>query len=159
MPFVGIIAENKDYETIKKMLSKKYIETGLIQINEKNIENIKNIKFDAIVINREMKSNREYLKRILENTKYLIINADIELKQENYKNIKLQIITYGFNTKATITASSITENSIMICTQRDIEGINQKKIEQQECNIKIQQNKFKNPYNVMIYFVINSIYR
>ena len=158
MPFVGVIAEYKDYETIKNMLAKKNLGIELMQIKEKNIQNIKNIKFDTILINKEIESNREYLKRILENAKYLIINSDIELKQDIYQDIKLQIITYGFNNKATITASSVTENSIIICAQRNIKGINQNQIEQQEYNIKTQQNKFKNSYNAMAYFAISSIY-
>ena len=130
-----------------------------MQIKEKNIENIKNIKFEAVLINQETKCNREYLKKILENSKYLVINSDIKLNQEDYKNIKLQIITYGFNGKATITASSITEDSIVMCAQRGIEGINQKKIVQQECNIKIKQKEFKSPYNIMAYFAISEIYK
>lgn len=158
MSFVGILAENKDYELIKNMIGKRKLGIDLLQIKEKSIENIKNIKFDTIVINKEMEKNKKYLKKILENTQYLVINSDLDLNQEDYQNVKLQIITYGFNSKATITASSVTDNNMIICVQRNIKGINKKDIEQQEYNIKMEQKNNKNPYNTMAYFAISQIY-
>ncbi len=159
MPFVGVVAENQDYETIKNMLTPNNLDIELIQIKESNIENIKNVKFDTVVINTEMHKNKKYLKKILENSNYLVINTDTVLNQTDYNDIELKIITYGFNNKATITTSSVTENAIILCTQREIEGIKEKTIEQQECNIKNKQKEFKKPYNAMAYFAISSIYK
>lgn len=159
LPFVGIIAENKDYEIIEKSIREDVLKIKLMQLKEDYIENIKNVKFDTIVVNKEVLNNKQYLKQILENSNYLVINSDINLNLKDYSNIKSRIITYGFNNKATVTASSVTENNIVICTQRNIEGINKKQIEQQESNIKREKNKFENPYNVMLYFIIHSIYK
>lgn len=159
IPFVGIIAENKDYEIIEKNIKEDNLKIKLMQLKEDYIENIKNVKFDTIILNKEVLSNKQYLKQILENSNYLVINSDIHLRLKDYSNIKSLIITYGFNNKATVTASSVTENNIVICTQRNIEGVNKKKIEQQESNIKSEKNKFKNPYNAMSYFIIYSIYK
>lgn len=159
MPFVGIVAENKDFEIIKKSLLEDNIRVELIQLKENYIENIKNVKFDAIVVNKQTINNKQYLKHILDNSNYLVINSDINLGLKDYNNIKSKIITYGFNNKSTVTASSITENNIVICTQRNIVGNNQKQIEQQESNIKKKQNEFKSPYNAMAYFIISSIYK
>lgn len=159
MSLVGVVAENKDFDILKKRISKENLPVDLVQIKDKSIENVKNIKFDTLIINKEIKSNKQYLKKILDNSKYLVINTDIDLTPKNYENIKLQIITYGFNTKATITASSVTENNIMLCTQRNIKCCDKKEIEQQECNIKTEQNEFKNAYNAMAYFAINCIYK
>ena len=158
MSFVGVLAENKDYELIKNMIGKRKLGIDLLQIKEKSIENIKNIKFDTIVINKEMEKNKKYLKKILENTQYLVINSDLDLNQEDYQNVKLQIITYGFNSKATITASSITDNNMIICVQRNIKVKNKNDIEQQEYNIKMEQKKNKSPYSTMAYFAISQIY-
>ena len=53
MAFIGVIAENKDEVNIKRILennlnaiNKKHT---IILINEKSIENIRNIKFDSIL--------------------------------------------------------------------------------------------------------------
>ena len=72
--------------------------------------------------------------KIISNSKYLILNADIELKLEVEENIELNIITFGFNTKATITASSV-EEDILICIQRNVRNIKNNLIEQQEIKI------------------------
>ena len=68
------------------------------------------------------------------------------------------IITYGFNSKATITISSIKEESTMLCIQRSIKGVNNNIIEEQEFNINIERNNVNKLYNVLVIFTILSIY-
>ena len=62
-------------------------------------------------------------------------NANLEV----LNNLNLLIITYGFNSKATFSVSSITENNIIICLQRIINDKN-KKIEPKEYSIEIEKN-------------------
>ena len=54
MLFVGVIGENKDYrllnKRIKKEISKFKEKLELIDIDDKSIDNLKNVKFDTIVI-------------------------------------------------------------------------------------------------------------
>ena len=54
MTFVGIISDNKSFQVLKENIGAQ--DYNLIQINNKSIDNIKNIKFEIIVINKELKS-------------------------------------------------------------------------------------------------------
>lgn len=138
MAFIGVISDSKSEKIISSILEEKLEKNNIIIIiNSKSVENLKNIKFETILIankNRIMEDNRESLNRIIQNSKYLILNADIELKIETEENINLNIITYGFNPKSTITASSVEEN-ILICIQRKLKDIRNNIIEQQEIKI------------------------
>ena len=65
---------------------------------------------------------------------------DIEVDIDIVNNLNLKIITYGFNSKSTFTVSSVTENSVIICLQRTILNIYDKKIEPQEYQLKNDKN-------------------
>lgn len=136
MPFIGIIADEKNEYFIKRsIISKLNIdEISVIIIREKNIDNIKNIRFETVIIDRKFK-NLEVLKKILETTKYIVINTDIIKNLYILENLESIVITYGFNSKATITASSVTDENSMICLQRTIDNIYGQKIEMQEIKI------------------------
>ena len=141
MPFIGIISEENVENCIRReILSKlKLRESNVLFIKEKSIENIKNIKFETIIILKQFKK-QEILKKILENATYVIINSDIVENLNLLENIKATIITYGFNSKATITASSVGEEEIMLCIQRTFKNKNGENIEEQEINILINEN-------------------
>ena len=128
---------------------KRYIKTkneNVVFINEKNIENIKNIKFKIIVLNKGI--DNKNIKNILLNAEYLILNSDINVKIDLIENLDLKVITYGFNSKSTVTASSVTEEEMLICVQRNIINIKGKKIEPQEINIEkdIMLDNYDNMY-------------
>ena len=106
MFFIGIVSEEKNEKHIKDILKQKIENENVVFINEKNIENIKNIKFKIIVLNKGI--DNKNIKNILLNAEYLILNSDINVKL--VENLNLKVITYGFNSKATVTASSITGN-------------------------------------------------
>ncbi len=163
MPFIGIVAKENDSNFIKNGLLKN---TGLnkfdvININLKSIQNIKNIKFDITVINEnieELLKSSKYLEDIINKSNYLIINSDKENNLKWLKNTKTNIITYGFNAKATITISSVKEENTMICIQRGFKSIDEKVIEEQEINIKLKKNNINKLYNVLVIFAILGIY-
>lgn len=136
MPFIGIIADEKKENIIRKgLVSKlKLKESSVLNIKEKNIENIKNVKFETVIIDRKFK-NLEMLKKVLTDAKYVVINTDTISNLNILEDLELTVITYGFNSKATITASSVTEESSLICLQRTIESIYSQKIEMQEIKI------------------------
>ena len=50
MILVGVVSDNKSFKTVKNNIRSQ--EINLIQINNNSIDNIKNIKFEIIVINR-----------------------------------------------------------------------------------------------------------
>ena len=135
MFFIGIISEEKNEKYIKEMLKHNINNSNVIFINEKNIDNIKNVKFKIIVLNKELINKN--LESILLNAEYLILNSDINVKL--VENLNLKVITYGFNSKATVTASSITEEEMLVCIQRNIVDMYNNKFETQE--IKIERNE------------------
>lgn len=141
MPFIGVISEENVENCIHKQLVKKMKlnESSILFIKEKSIDNIKNIKFETIVMTREFKDIKT-LKKILENATYIIINTDIVKDLKFLGDIKATLITYGFNSKATITASSVGDDEIMICVQRNFKNKNGKTIELQEIKEQTCEN-------------------
>lgn len=166
MSFIGIIAENKDFKFLKNIVSEELKENNskveIININSKNVDNIKNVRFETIIICSSLdkfECQQESIKNILSNIKYLIINSDIQ----NEKNIlpeelKFEIITYGLNQKATITASSINEDDIIICLQRNIKNIKNRVVEANEFDIKLDKDRGETIYNVLACFSILLMY-
>lgn len=138
MAFIGIISDSKSEKLIKMILEEKLGKVNnIIIINSKSVDNLKNIKFETILIannNAIIKENSEAINKIVSNTKYLIINADIELEFQLDEKVELNVITFGFNPKATITASSV-EDDVLLCIQRNIRDIEENLIEQQEIKI------------------------
>ena len=132
-------------------LNSKNKEHTVITINDKSINNIKNIRFETILVMdlNKVKQEETILNEIFEKSKYIAINADMNETLEILNNMKLNIITFGFNSKSTITASSVEENFI-ICLQRKIINVNQKIIEPQEIEVKIMERKLSNSsHNIM----------
>lgn len=162
MPFIGIVSKENDSNFIKNEINKnsKANKFEVININKKSIENVKNIKFDILVINEDIENllkNSKYLEEIISRAYYAIINSDVKNNIVLLKNIGTNIITYGFNAKSTITVSSIKEENTMICVQRSIKGVNNL-IEEKEINIKIEKNNVNKLYNVLVIFTILEIY-
>ena len=146
MFFIGIVSEEKNEKHIKDILKQKIENENVVFINEKNIENIKNIKFKIIVLNKGI--DNKNIKNILLNAEYLILNSDINVKIDLIESLDLKVITYGFNSKSTVTASSVTEEEMLICVQRNIINIKGKKIEPQKINIEkdIMLDNYDNMY-------------
>ena len=98
MVFIGIVTDSKSENDIEQLLLKNNAlkENNVIFIKEKNIDNIKNVHFDTVVINREFKKMDE-LNKILVNAKNVIINMDTYGDNEEINIVNSNIITYGFN--------------------------------------------------------------
>ena len=156
MIFIGIVTDLKSEIYIKKMQAKNDVfnKYHIIFIKEKSIDNIKNIKFDTIIINREFKEEQA-LNKLIAKSKYIIINEDIDSVIDLLKDVNSNIITYGFNSKSTITMSSVTEDSIQICVQRNILSYTNE-IEQQE--ISLQKEEKSEVYDIMLLISLLLIY-
>ena len=156
MAFIGIVTDSKSESNIEKLLSSiKYLdENKVIFIKEKNINNIKNVRFDTVIINKEFEKVDE-LNRVLENAKNISINIDINLKKDNLNIIDSNLITYGFNSKSSITISSVTDDDVLICVQRNIYN-DFGEIEVQE--IKLENNENYSIYDLIIVLSIFLIY-
>lgn len=139
MKVIGIITKNDNIIKTKEDLEKMNIkDKNIIIICEENIINVKNVRFDILIIAEEINKSHE-LNEIINNCKYLIINTDIKENIEITKYIKkCYVITYGFNSKSTITIISNEENETIIEIQRQINGLYGNKIDMQE--LKINRN-------------------
>lgn len=140
MSFIGIISEVKEESYINRILNNQLSKKTIINITEKNIENIKNVTFETIFINEntiKILSKLSILKNIISKSKYLIINADIEDNLLLLDSVNANVITFGFNSKSTITTSSVKDDNILICLQRTIENIKKEEIEPQELLVKV----------------------
>lgn len=164
MAFIGVIAESKNEMQIKRILdnslNSKHKEHTIIAINDKNIDNIKNIRFETILITSlDSITSKNLINNLLKNSQYLVISADIDSSSiELNNNIRLNVITFGFNQKATITVSSA-EDSLIISIQRKIYNIDGKSIEPQDIEVKsISKNMSKNAHNSMGISAIMLIY-
>lgn len=138
MSFIGIITNSKNEEYMTQMLSNNF-SNNIIFITNENIEYIKNIRFETVVIDAKIKDIKN-LKVIVSNARYVILNSDLEINLDVLEDLSLTIISYGFNNKATLTVSSISENNLIICLQRIIKNIFDEKCEPQEFEVKIHEN-------------------
>ena len=155
MFFIGIITDKNSENNIKNIMQDKIDENKIIFLSKENLENFRNVKFDSIIINEEV-DNEYALNKILEKSKYIVWNSDIHCKSENLKKKYSNVITYGYNSKATVTISSVTEENYLIFIQENIPmndkitGIQEVKFEKNENNI--------NAYDGMIITIMDLMY-
>lgn len=163
MSFIGVIASKKCFENIKKKVIEKIKDENInfIQINLRSIENVKNIKFETVIIEdnlKKFKNHQEILKRILENAQYLMINTDKNPEQENIEKLPKQI-TYGLNQKATVTVSSISETGILVYWQKGLENREGKKVEIEERKIEKEKSQLLKTYEILIIYTLFKLYQ
>lgn len=156
MLFIGIVTDSKSEHDIEQLLLKNNVlkENNVIFIKEKNIDNIKNVHFDTVVINREFNKMYE-LNKILENAKNVVVNMDTNDQNNEINCDKVDIITYGFGSKSNITISSVTDDDVLICVQRNICN-NCGEIEVQD--IKLENDNNYNVYDLIIVLVLFLMY-
>ena len=159
MPLVGIIAKKRDIQAIKKEVQGNNIE--IIEITKESIKNIRNIRFEQIIFLQNINLEPEeykYMNEIISKVQYLILNGDIEI--EFLKKIDIQkpikLVTFGFNSKSTITISSVKDEKIIVCIQRDIEKADGKLLEIQEKEIR--STECKKIYNKLVVFIIKELH-
>ena len=157
MSIIGIIAKEKRVNQIKKQIEKENLNIEFVCINNKSIKNLRNIKFEIFIIEDsliKLQENKEYIKDIMKKAKYILLNSDINISEENFKDIEIKILTYGLKQKSTITISSIKEEKILISIQRAFKNLNEKTIEQKEVPVELDVNSDKNMYNLLIKLAI-----
>lgn len=163
MHFIGIFSNHSEYEMIKqniiKIVNRKDLEW--IHINSKNIENMKNIVFETIVLCHEEEMNDEQkniLNKLCSNCMFIVVNADVFCNIKIKSNKKINCISYGLNQKSTITISSIQEDKAILSIQRNINNLEQKTIEMGEMEIDVKKYKPSQIENILAIFTIYLIY-
>lgn len=155
MFFIGIITDRNSENNIKNIMKDKLKESEIVFLNNNNLENFRNVMFDSIVINNEI-GDKYVLDKILEKSKYVLYNSDIKLKDYIPQNIEKNVITYGYNSKALVTISSVTDENYLIYIQNNIKGYN-RTVGMQE--IRFEKDKSNiNVYDGMITTIIDIIY-
>ena len=159
MAFIGVFTESRRETELKTLLKKQFEEQKqfhtIIMINNKNIENMKNIKFEVVLLDANTLGNTPIVQRIILNAKLVVVNSDLEVNLECVKNLKLRLISYGMNSKSTVTVSSIEEESILVSLQRSISTLKDNIIEPQE--VKIIMEKCHGNTQISMILVIFSI--
>jgi len=137
MPLVGVIGTNSD--AIVKAFS---------QMSNKEIDCVAiisgNNSADVLVITEAMPIVKD-LKLGAES--YLVINSDAKGITNLLSENNATLITYGFNSRACITASSIANDGLQVCIQRAFYGIDGGERQPQEFSIKLGYDE--NPENVL----------
>ncbi len=153
MAFIGIVTESRFELQIKQNLKKEFerinIKKTMIVINKNSVKNLANVKFEFLIIDKNIFLNNDDLTKIILNSDRVIVNADYDENLEAIKNLKLNVITYGMNSMATLTLSSVSEDGTLLTLQRAVRNSKKELVEPQE--IKISGNNLsKNLYLEMI---------
>lgn len=156
MSFIGIISDTKIFENIKIKLTEnmKHKNWNIILINEKSIENVKNIKFEIIIIDGNIKKLKEkemILQQLCQKASYVLINTDINKGFAEGK----KIITYGLNQNAAVTISSITDTDILIFIQKRLETKQGEQLELEEKRLKINEKCKLKINEILILYIIS----
>ena len=153
MAFIGIVTEPKMELQIRQNLKREFEKMNekktIILINRNSIKNLFNVKFDFLIIDKNTFNNNDDLIKIILNSNRIIVNADYDENLEPIKNLKLNVITYGMNSKATLTISSVSDSEVLLSLQRAIKSHKKELIEPQEIKIS-GKNLSKNLYMEMI---------
>ncbi len=163
MHFIGIFSNHSEYEIIKqniiKILDRKDLE--LIHISSNNIQNMKNIVFETIVLCHQENMNDEQksvLNKLCSNCMFIIVNADAFCKTKMIGNKKTNCVSYGLNQKSTITVSSIQEDKAILSIQRNINNLEKKTIEMGEMEVDVKKYKLDQIENILAIFAIYLVY-
>lgn len=158
MVFVGVICYEKDFKNIKSHLYSKCNDIECIFVQDSNIVNLQNIKFDCFIIHEQMPilKNIGALEKIFKGLKYLVVNSDKNTKLNILNGNRVNVITYGLNHKCTVTASSIQEDTVMIALQREILNKYGKVYEISEKKIEVEKDL--DIYSYMLIFIIEVLY-
>ena len=155
MFFIGIITDKNSENNIKNIMKCKLDKNEIIFLNKENLENYRNVVFDSIVINNKI-DDKHILDKIIKKSNHVLCNSDIKIDNELSIEVCNKLITYGYNSGAVVTISSVTDDNYLIYVQKNIEGY-KKTVGMQE--IKFEKNKMNiNVYDGMIATIIDIIY-
>ena len=146
MPFIEIITDSKSQAQLNKVITKRMVNNcEVLYIKDKNVENTKNIKFETLILNRNI-GDKQILDKILSNSNHVILNLDLNTNID--KNMKKSIISFGYNSQSDITVSSVEEDQVLICIQNTITSIYNRKIEPQEIKVNVKSDI--SVYNIIL---------
>ncbi len=143
---IGVVTKNIE---IINELSKN---NRIIVLTKENVKEYLKQELDVLVIEEKL-INDKYIQVLCNNSKYILIQDSISLNIK-FTN-KINVITFGFNHKSTVTISSQSDESTSICIQREIKGLNKETIDIQE--ISVENAKKSNINTIIISEIIEKI--
>ena len=157
MPFIEIITSSESEVQLSNFITKFLVNNcETMYIKESNINNIKNIRLDTIVINEKV-NNWNILQKIVNNSKNVVYNLDMNESLDKEIFEFGNVISYGYNSKSDITISSIEDDQILICLQNTIKNPQNLKIEPQEIKVNVDRESV-DIYDVMIVIALAILY-
>ena len=159
MVLIGIVANKKSFELIKTEILKREKQINVIHITPLSLENMKNIKFETVIIEENLEKfekQKEKIKKICKESTYVIINTDLNPKYDEIETKNL--ITCGINQNAIVTISSNSEDDILIFWQKSIGNREGNIIEIEERRIKKGENNIIKIEEILILYAIFMIY-
>ncbi|MBR1802820.1 MAG: hypothetical protein IJ777_02470 [Clostridia bacterium] len=156
MSFIGVLTTAKNENKLKHLLKESSSNNHIFYLHKDNVSNVRNITFETILIGKPIEISKEKVRSLVQKANYLILNSDRKENVEILKELNLNLITYGLNSKCTITTSSIGEEQMMICLQRGIEIPSGKMIEPQEFLLKIENEE--DSYTMMEFATLSLLY-
>lgn len=151
MFFIGIITDKNSENNIKNIMRNKLFDSEIIFLNKENIDNFKNVKFDSIVINNDV-DDRLVLDKITKKSRFVLYNSDITNEDNQNKEKKSKFISFGYNSKANVTVSSVGDDEYLLYIQGNVPGY-----DMQEVRFNKAQKNI-NAYDGMITTIIDLIY-
>jgi len=154
MFFIGIITDKNSENNIKNIMKNKISKNKIIFLNKSNLKNFKNVKFDSVVINNKI-DDIYVLNDIMDKSNFILYNSDITDNNIFSEKSENQI-SYGFNSRANVTVSSVTDDNYLLYIQGNIDGYNRSTC-MQEIRFE-KENHNVNVYDGMITTIIDLIY-
>ena len=156
MSFIGVIANRKCFENIKKKIKEEIKDETMnfILINLRSIENIKNVKFETIIVDDDLskfKNYQEILNKVFEKVHYLLLNTD---RNEEMPNA----ISYGLNQKASVTVSSISDTGLLVYWQKVLKDRNGNTTEIEERRIQKEKGESLKVYETLVIYTLLKLY-
>ena len=136
MTVVGILGK-QSRETaccLRGVLGNAGVAEGFLVVDLEQETN--NRPLDILVAAGESKIAHNVIKS--EANRFFIMNPDQKDILAYAADSRGVLITYGFNNKVCVTASSVMENEIQICVQRDLPTLSGRSIEQQEFGVSAE---------------------
>ncbi len=147
MPVIGIATEilnSKTFDVLTELLETYFtdeaIEKPTLFLLGEKADIPQDLTLD-ILITEEKTKNRQKYANMLRDGGIFLLNAD---EKNNFSGLKLKniaLITYGFNNKSCVTASSVTDGviqTVQCCIQRELPTLSGKKIFPQEFSVSIK---------------------
>lgn len=128
MPTVGIVGSNeREISSAVSRISGGRVNCHAVQKPQKT----------DVLIAAEARQELREIAPLLSEDSFIAVNADNKRIFGLIGGTKAKIITYGFNRRACITASSVTDSAVQICVQRGFVGADGKEREIGEFSVAV----------------------